>query len=322
MAGKLKASEKVDAEMSESEVPADEEDASLGALKCGSSLHASRTTQGLSIQAVAKQLRLSSTQIEALEQDDFAALPEPTIVKGFIRNYAKLLKIPAEPILAAYAEMMPDKEQYAFSLKPGINMKITEKAKPGGSHYLILTVLFLLGLGCWFFYQNFIQKPDTLNSVPRAVEMLPEALDLQAPATTELASPVVADAVENSATNNTPVASADTTTTTSALEEGVAEGDANTSDTDNVAVNDAPAADARRLVFNATQETWISIVNTSGKEVYNKILYEGNRDVVDVVQPSQVVVGNAHGVTLAVDGKSIDLAPYTRINVARIPLDE
>ena len=78
----------------------------------------------------------------------------------------------------------------------------------------------------------------------------------------------------------------------------------------------------RRLEFNATQETWLSVVNQSGNEVYNKILYAGNRDVVNILKPLEVVVGNAHGATLIVDGKSVDLAPYTRANVARVRLNE
>ena len=86
---------------------------------------------------------------------------------------------------------------------------------------------------------------------------------------------------------------------------------------------EAPAvAGKTRLEFNATQETWLNVVNQSGDEVYNKTLYAGNRDVIDVSQPLEVVVGNAHGATLVVDGKPIDLAPYTRANVARVRLNQ
>ena len=77
-----------------------------------------------------------------------------------------------------------------------------------------------------------------------------------------------------------------------------------------------------RLEFDAAQETWLSVVNQSGKEVYNKILYAGNRDVIDVSQPLEIVVGNANGATLVVDGKPVDLAPYTRTNVARVRLNQ
>ncbi len=70
------------------------------------------------------------------------------------------------------------------------------------------------------------------------------------------------------------------------------------------------------------QETWLNVVNQSGEEVYDKILYAGNRDVIDVFQPLEIVVGNAFGATLVVDGKPIDLAPYTSANVARVRLNQ
>lgn len=275
--------------------------------QCGGALRAERIAQALSTQAVAKQLRLSHAQIEALEKNDFSALPEPTIVKGFIRNYAKLLKISAESILAAYSVLMPKTEQYPFALSPGINMKITENGKSGSSRYLILTLLLLLGLGAWFFYQNYIQKPDAINPMPEVVEMLPEvALQMTIPEKTEL--PTVVPAVEEA------VDVEDTVSDATVAEEASNQLEEEPAPTTTV-------AGKTRLEFNATQETWLSVVNTSGKEVYNKILYAGNRDVVDVLQPAEIVVGNAHGATLAVDGKPINLAPYTRVNVARVQLN-
>ncbi len=282
--------------------------------QCGGALRAKRLELELSTQAVAKQLRLGNAQIEALEQNDFSALPEPTIVKGFIRNYAKLLKIPAEPMLAAYAELMPKAEQYAFAVGPGINMKISENTKSGSARYLILTVLLLCGLGAWFFYQHYIQKPDAVNPMPEVAEMFPEELALQM-TTPDSALPAIEpqEAVGEAPAEEEAVATemteADTVAeTTETVAEPQAEASAE------------PAVSKTRLEFNATQETWLSVVNKSGKEVYNKILYAGNRDIVDIEQPAEIVVGNAHGATLIVDGKPIDLAPYTKINVARVKL--
>ena len=244
-------------------------------LECGAKLRSARVAQDLSTLAVAKQLRLSNKQIDALEQDDFAALPEPPIVRGFIRNYAKLLKIPADTMLIAYAEMTPEAVPCAMVLNSGISIKMTEKTKSGGSRYLLFALLFLFGLGAWFFYQSYIQKPEVANTVAYISGVLP--------------------------TPDLPVPEPE-------LEEALPEA--------------LVVAGKTRLEFNATQEAWLSVVNQSGKEVYNKILYAGNRDVIDVSQPLEIVVGNAHGATLVVDGKPIDLAPYTRTNVARVRLNQ
>jgi cytoskeleton protein RodZ len=311
---------------------------SLGS-QCGGALRAAREQQGLSVTDVAKQLRLGNKQVEALELDHFSDLPESTIVKGFIRNYAKLLKISAEPLLAAYAELMPSKEQYAFTLNPGINMKITESRKLNTTRYFLLTLGLLLGLGIWFFYQNYVQKPNPINPIPEVIEALPE-LALPMSERSEEASSTQLAMPEQSAENTEEATSETSESVTDALdrsqvEDGLTQQEGAEAPAANVeqaneapeeAVADttqsaSPAAGQTRLEFTATQETWLSVVNTSGKEVYNKILYAGNRDVVDVSQPAEIVVGNAHGATLVVDGKSIDLAPYTRINVARVRLN-
>ncbi len=283
--------------------------------QCGGALRAKRIEQDISTQAVAKQLRLGNAQIEALENNNFSALPEPTIVKGFIRNYAKLLKTPAEPILAAYAELMPKTEQYAYAVGRGINMKISENKKSSSAQYLIITILLLLGLGAWFFYQHYIQKPDAVNPTPEIVEMLPEELALQM-TTQEGELPAIET---QEVTDDAPIEEEAVLD----IEEPVADSDVTETEVVAQPQNEAETAQAvkaTRLEFNATQETWLSVVNKSGKEVYNKILYAGNRDIVEIEQPAEIIVGNAHGATLIVDGKPMSLAPYTRINVARVRL--
>lgn len=310
------------------------------ATNCGGALNVAREAQGLTVQDVAKQLRLGVKQIEALEADDFVALPEPTIVKGFIRNYAKLLKTPSEPLVAAYNEMRPEKAKHAYTLHPGINMKISDTNKPDVGRYFILTFIILVLAAVWFFYQNYVQKPSPVNPIPEIVEALPELalpatermqeesnFQLDMPEQTEqnAANVIVNTAITDVAVDAEMAAKDDNESTadkeTSLTTQPSAGKEASLDKRSNQQVEVAPETGKTRIVFAATQETWLSVVNTSGDEVYNKILYAGNRDVIDVTQPAEIVVGNAHGATLMVNGKSIDLAPYTRINVARVRLD-
>lgn len=320
--------------------------------QCGGVLSAERVKQDLSTKDVAKQLRLSNTQIEALEQDDYESLPEATIVKGFIRNYAKLLKVPAESLLDAYVQMVPVKEDYSFSLNPGINMKITESRKTYKLRYFLIVAAFLLGAGIWFFYQNYVQKPSPINPMPEVVEALPElALPMservQNTASTQLEMPgqqkmetnesneqeslVVSEVVSEKTTDVEAVLRKETEGDAEALivdktlaSQEVVKPEAMALEAvvpETVTNNAPPALGKTRLAFTATQETWVSVVNTSGREVFNKILYAGNRELIDVRNPSEIVVGNAHGATLSIGGKTIDLAPYTRVNVARVRMN-
>ncbi len=73
----------------------------------GAILRRAREARGLDVPAVAGMLHLSEKKLEALEADDFAQLPEPVYVRGYLKNYARFLDEPAEPILNAYARLSP-----------------------------------------------------------------------------------------------------------------------------------------------------------------------------------------------------------------------
>ena len=148
--------------------------------RCGGALRNAREKLGLTTQEIANRLRLSSKQIEALEADNFAALPEATIVKGFIRNYAKQLKIDSEPLLDAYNVIVPSKAPRSFTLKPTLDMNVTAYQKPKAGRYVLLGLAAVIGLGAWLFYQNYVQKPSPVNPTaeivkPQENEALPEA---------------------------------------------------------------------------------------------------------------------------------------------------
>lgn len=65
----------------------------------GQQLRAARLDAKLSITDVAQALKFSPRQIELLEQDDHAALPGMTIVRGFVRSYSRLLKLDTDALL-------------------------------------------------------------------------------------------------------------------------------------------------------------------------------------------------------------------------------
>jgi cytoskeleton protein RodZ len=69
----------------------------------GVQLAARRQQLNLTVEHIANQLNLAPRQIQALEADNYGALPGMASVRGFIRAYAKLLKLDAEPLVQAVA---------------------------------------------------------------------------------------------------------------------------------------------------------------------------------------------------------------------------
>jgi cytoskeleton protein RodZ len=56
---------------------------------------------------VAQRLHMSAWQVEALEGGDYSRLPKGTFLRGFVRNYAKLLGLPADSVLSLLKEGRP-----------------------------------------------------------------------------------------------------------------------------------------------------------------------------------------------------------------------
>ena len=55
----------------------------------GAKLRAAREAQGLSMQDVATRTRIAQRQLEAIERDDYSALPGIPYAVGFARAYAR-----------------------------------------------------------------------------------------------------------------------------------------------------------------------------------------------------------------------------------------
>ena len=315
-----------------SSVQADDDNSVDYRSRCGGALRTARESQGLSIQDIASRLRLGPKQIEALETDNFTALPEPTIVRGFIRNYAKQLKINAEPLLDAYNVLVPGSDLHRLIVKPSTNMKMTSHKKPKLGRYLLVVLAALLGLGLWLFYQSYIQKPhptalgesaigegvniEGVNSeIAVSTEPLPEAAlpaaerEAALQTSTELTLPAapLADVPLNPTDAN--LSNTATTTLPASVEPAVI----------------PPAAPnpngVAKLEFSATQETWINVVDASGREIYNKIIFAGSRESIDVTPPVNVTVGNAGATSMSMGGKPVELAPHSRNNVSHIKLE-
>jgi cytoskeleton protein RodZ len=84
----------------------------------------------------------------------------------------------------------------------------------------------------------------------------------------------------------------------------------------------ANVAGVGRLDFSATQETWVSVIDSNGREIYSKTIFAGSRETVNATLPVDITVGNAGATSLSMNGKSYDLAPYSRNNVAHIKLEK
>lgn len=71
----------------------------------GWQLRKARKISRLSVETVALQLHIDPRVIRALEEDDFSQM-KPVFVRGYLRNYARLVNLPVEPLLESYNQLV------------------------------------------------------------------------------------------------------------------------------------------------------------------------------------------------------------------------
>lgn len=131
---------------------------SKAGISVGQKLRQAREAKNLSQADVAQQLLLSKRIIEALEDDNYSEIVAVVYAKGYIKSYARLLKLPVEEILADFTGE-------GYYVENEENLVVTESDKKHLQQklytrwfgYSFAVVLFLLVL-VWIYNQRLLLK--------------------------------------------------------------------------------------------------------------------------------------------------------------------
>lgn len=324
----------------------------------GERLLAAREEKKLSLQDVSDSLRFSVKQISALERGDFDALPDAMITRGFIRNYARLVEIDAEPLLTSYRIYVPDPPLGTLSMESLMHEVMPGKDSQPWLQYILGSILVLLFLLAWFFYMDYMPKPapveaDKAPVAVAATENAPVEINLPQialPTGERLVDGSNADATNaansdanQAATNSSSAVSSsadnaalpkaapndnsDTSTKSKLPEAAVAPAAVlkpePTVKAEVAAVSTTKAAPAatKKVTMAFTDESWVRATDKSGKLIFEKILSAGSQDGFEGVPPLSLVIGNASATKLIYQGKPVDLTAVTQSNVARLTLE-
>ena len=307
-------------------------DANQSRSSVGELLRLAREKTGLSPGDVAARLRMGLKQVRALEEDDYSALPKGTFLRGFVRNYAKVVGIKPEQALAlleqthqaavaikASAVVMPSQQNISVPTPGG------EIAKPRARVFAAAVFVGVLFIVVWWWWENVRPyraeggRPksiaeETAVSVPIAV---PESAFSSVTSGAVAAQgnnavlPVVSQTEPPRSASNpvTPTAPAVAAFTTPQLAE----------------IEIAPATGAGLRVGNNgvlgltfSDKSWVQVVDATGTTVLDRVFSRGEAEELTGRAPFVVVIGNAQATRLAYNGKEIDLAPHTRSAVARV----
>jgi cytoskeleton protein RodZ len=314
----------------------------------GAALLAERRNQGLSLGDIARQLKLSVRQVEALERDEYSGFSGSVFVRGFLRNYAKLLRLDPDGLVeAAGASIAPVRVHEPAATQTPMSAPNRERGRRilTWSAFAVLAFVVLLLLASnaskeqrgTQVAERPLAPPASAASTLERAEPPPAAAsqaaaEPAAPSTlpaAPLASAAAPDS-QSTAQMNPSATGAET------IRSPVASGSPGAGGTDSLrarspeAVESAPVAKPRvpvtgsgsnqiRMIFD--DEAWVEVRDGSGETIFSRLNAPGTERLIRGLPPFVVVVGNAHAVRLLYQGKPIDLGPHTRVDVARVTLE-
>ncbi|MFL6586155.1 MAG: helix-turn-helix domain-containing protein [Luteimonas sp.] len=248
----------------------------------GERLRDARMEAGLTVADVATRLRMQLRTIDALEAEDWARLGAPVFIRGQLRSYLRLLKLPE-----SLADSVSDANVRPPELTPRTYtppmQRMLDKAM-GRAVYVVITAL--IAVPVWVATRSHVD-----NSRPVETASLGLDGNIQAPA--EASRPA----------RPTPV-----TASLGALPKRAAP------------VQPSAGSNAQAgsgLVMRFSGDSWIEVIGPDGAQVEQALVQAGQERRFAAGTVSRVKLGDAAAVEVSSGGDVQDLSRFQRANVAR-----
>lgn len=247
---------------------------------CGVRLMQAREKAGLSQEDVAASLKIPVRVIRQLESGDPSQLGAPVFVRGQMRSYARLLGVTLEDDMGYGASPVAPSVLVSHTHTPRVR-RVFEQATRRAI-YIVLTAA--IAVPVWMASKQQLSKPREVESLEVATTAA------TGPATTSGAT----SAATTPATNHrTPLVASMAT---------------------------LPAAAQPALSLNFTGNSWVEVRSADGRVLESGELGAGQQRSYSANEVSRVVLGNSSAVEVRQAGRTVDLTPFSRANVARFTL--
>lgn len=272
-------------------------------LTVGSMLVNARQRLNLRPEDIAEKLKLGLRQVNALEQGHYEQLPGDLFVRGFVRSYAKLVGADEALLLQTLSYELKPVDAPAISAA-GENIALQPRHIPLWV-FVVGFVLFVALVAPILVYYGLNRDLPQLGKAAPATETkaasqpavsLPASGLASAPIAVPLAvapKPVVAASMTAAA----PLVASSPAVSASAVQ-----------------------AKPGPLQLRFSGESWVEVYDGQHARVFYQLGKAGDVANVGGMPPFEVVIGNAAAVSVAYRGQPVDLAPFTRVNVARLKL--
>ena len=268
----------------------------------GARLAAARARCGMSVLQAAEKLHVDARIIEALESERFEELGAAVFVRGHIRRYAELVDESAPDLQALYGAS-------SHAVRPP-DLTRVPKSEPAGSAsslrapgIAIVLAVALIGSAWWVAGSLKAPPPRTNASLtePRGVA----APVAQGPSSSGPATP--SPSREPMAPGAMPPAA----TVAAHVSVPVPAADSGSSG----AVSPGPQPVRTRpteLTLHFTQDSWAEVYDAHGEKLFYDVGTADSTHALTGAAPLRVVLGNATGVALEVNGHAVALPAAER----------
>ena len=321
----------------------------------GAQLRAARESAGMTIDAVAQQLKLAPRQVKAIEDGDFKELPGRTFIRGFVRNYARLVHLDPERVVSALPGGASAPALEAPALSPTAHtmgeLPTTERARTPWARWAIPGVLAAIVAVAAVY--EWMRPPGeshfaAIAPAPHSTAQKEAATQAAAPsaaapsppstpegASTPLPNPVIAnvpaaDSAQPKSDSSAAAAPAPSVAATVSPAAPEARRATAAPSAATAAMQPAPASTpssagaapvaGQTIVVAFRNNSWTEIRDREGRVLITGLNRAGTALTVTGAPPFTITIGNANDVTLRYKGERVDLAPYTQKNVARLTL--
>ena len=298
----------------------------------GAQLKAQREALGWPVEQVAEQLKLAPRQVVALEEGDVAALPNLAVVRGFVRAYAKVVRLDAAP-LVAMIEVHPPTPVHEHQPAPArrdISATFSESRFPSmtqrSSHSGVwiagaVAVVAAAAFGAYkmgyvpetLFAHGDKEAVHTGVTAPVETTLIKPGQDLSPVQTPSV--PLIS--VPPPAGSETTVTGAGTDTPAPAPVTAAAPATVPAPAAETPAA--APAvASANALVLNVTQDSWVEIRRPGSTPLISRLVKAGSTETFDITGPAVLVVGKPDVVQATLRGAKLDLPTISGGTISRV----
>lgn len=264
----------------------------------GQRLREARLSLGLTPQEVADQLHLPLAVVEALEAERFEQLGAPIYVRGHLRSYLRLLKLPEvllQGALRQVGEAPPELRTTTHT--PRLKYLVDRYAMR--AVYVLLTLSIIVP-ALWVATQH--AGLGGMQREARSLDLPPRSVAPAEPAQGQVEAPAPASA---SPERETVVASL-----------APFYGASPASEPPVPAAPEAPEVEAGWLLSFA-EDSWVEVLDREGRRLEYGLVRANSELRYPAGQVARVALGNAAGVTVLQQGDLVDLQPFRRANVAR-----